>query len=112
MDLTYDGVDNNVLILEADGELNAHTADRFVGDIERIVEAGLKRVVIDCAKLAFINSYGLSVLIRIHKQMKARGGHVKLAHVCSGVYEVFDVVKFSKLFQIYPTREEALQSFD
>ena len=112
MELIQDGVDRNVLILEADGELNADTAERFVTEIEKVVDAGLERVVIDCSRLDFINSYGLSVVLRIHKHMKPRGGQVKLCRVSSGVYDVFDVVKFVKLFQIYPTREEAVAAFD
>lgn len=111
MELTYEGVDNDVLVLEADGELNAQTAERFINDVEKVVDSGLQRVVVDCAKLDFVNSYGLSVLIRLHKHMAGRGGEVKLAHVSSGVYDVFDVVKFAKLFNIYPTREEAIDAF-
>jgi anti-anti-sigma factor len=111
MELTYEGVDNDVLVLEADGELNVQTAERFFNDVEKIVDSGLQRVVVDCAKLDFVNSYGLSVLIRIHKHMAGRGGEVKLANVSSGVYDVFDVVKFAKLFNIYPTRQEAIAAF-
>ena len=111
MELIYEGVNDNILVLEADGELNVQTAERFVNDIEKVVDAGLEKVVVDCAKLEFVNSYGLSVLIRLHKHMAGRGGEVKLANVSSGIYDVFDVVKFAKLFNIYPTREEAIEAF-
>ncbi len=65
MEFYYDEIDGDVLVLRVDGGLNADTAEQFVKSIEKLVDAGLTKLIIDCSKLDHVSSYGVGVLIRL-----------------------------------------------
>ncbi len=48
MEFYYDEIDGDVLIIKADGGLNADTTDQFVESIEKLVTAGLANIIVDC----------------------------------------------------------------
>ena len=43
MEFYYDEIDNDVLIITADGGLNADTSEQLIQSIEKLVDAGLKK---------------------------------------------------------------------
>lgn len=60
------------------GELDPHTAPDLRGEIDRVLEAGRSRLVLDLAGLTFIDSSGLRVVISAHKDTVERGGGLVL----------------------------------
>ena len=111
MEFYYDQIENDVLILAADGGLNAQTADVFVRDIEKLVDAGLKKIIVDCSKLSYISSYGLAVLLRLHKRLGGRGGDVKICSVGGIVPQILEVTRLAQWFEVYPDMSQAKLSF-
>ncbi len=111
MEFYYDEIDGDVLVLGADGGLNAETAERFVTSIEKLVDAGLTKLIIDCSKLDHVSSYGIGVLIRLHRRMKGHGGDVKLASVRSVLADVLALTHLTSLFEIYPDANRAHLAF-
>jgi len=111
MEFYYDEIDRDVLVLAADGGLNAQTADAFVGDISALIDAGLTKLIIDCTKLTHITSYGLGVLVRLHKKMKERGGNVKICAVRGIVPQAIQIMRLDKLIQMYPDVNRARLAF-
>ncbi|MHC4141363.1 MAG: STAS domain-containing protein [Planctomycetota bacterium] len=111
MELYYDDVDGDVLVIKADGGLNSETADRFVSDIETLVDAGLDKIIVDCSLLEYISSRGLGVLIRLHKRMELRKGDVKIASVKSAILDILRVTRLDKRLEIYPDVSRARLAF-
>jgi anti-anti-sigma factor len=111
MEFYWDEIDNDVLILAADGGLNASTADEFVDSIEHLVEAGLRRIIIDCSKLDHVSSYGLGVLVRLHGRLKEHGGDVKIAAVRGMLPQVLHITKLDGLFDVHPDVNRARLAF-
>jgi anti-sigma B factor antagonist len=74
---------------------------------EEILE-GRKKLILDCRELTFISSMGLGMLVRVHSRMKKLGGDVKLAGVHGAVADVLSVVGLNRIFQIYPTVDDAI----
>lgn len=111
MEFYYHGVDQDVLILAADGGLNAETASHFVEDLDRVIEAGVRRVIVDCTQLRYISSYGLGILVRLHKRLRERGGDVRLAAVQAPMARLLEMVRLAKVFDIYPSVDAARESF-
>ena len=111
MEIHYDDVQQDILIIKADGDLNAATADEFVESIGKLVDAGLHSIIIDCSELDHISSYGLGVLVRLHKRMDEKVGDVKIASVKSLIVDVLRLTRLNKLFSIYPDVESARQAF-
>ena len=111
MEFHYDDVQEDILIIKADGDLNAETADEFVESIGKLVDAGLHSIIIDCSGLDFISSSGLGMLVRLHKRMDEKIGDVKIASVKSLIVNVLRMTRLNKVFSIYPDVESARQAF-
>ena len=111
MEFYYDEIDNDVLIITVDGGLNADTSEQFVQSIETLVDAGLKKMIVDCDKLEYISSSGLAVLVRLHNRMKRQGSDIKLASVKGALSGVLQVTSLNRLFGIYPDVNRARLAF-
>ena len=111
MEFYYHDVDKDVLILSADGGLIAATADQFVGELDQFVQLGCRKLIVDCTRLTYISSFGLGVLVRLHKKLAARGGDVKLAAVSGAIPTVLSMVRLDRVFEIYPTVDDAREAF-
>jgi anti-sigma B factor antagonist len=111
MEFYYHDVDEDVLILNADGGLAAFNADEFVGELEKAVDLGCRKLIVDCSRLNYISSYGLGVLIRLHKKLASKGGDVKLANVGGAIPRLLEMVRLDRIFAMYPTLEDARRAF-
>ena len=111
MGFDYAEMDKDVLIVRADGALNAESADDFIKQLTGFIDNGLSRIIVDCSKLEYISSYGLGVLVRLHAKLAKRGGDVKLASVPGLIEQVLQVTRLNTLFSIYPDVSQARLAF-
>ncbi len=111
MEFYYDEIDNDMLIITVDGGLSAETSEQFVQSIEKLVDAGLKKMIVNCDKLDYISSSGLAVLVRLHNRMKRQGSNVKLASVKGALPNILQVTGLNRLFDIYPDVNRARLAF-
>ena len=58
--------------------------------------------VLDMARLEYISSAGLGVLLKTHKRLMGSGSGIKLINVSHHIYDIFRYSGFDKLFQIVP----------
>ena len=93
IDFTKNAENLNVSL---EGRLDTITAPEFERFLNENLE-GVAQLVIDCAKLAYISSAGLRVLLSAHKKMK---GAMKLMNVCELVMEVFEMTGFADILEI------------
>ncbi len=79
--------------------------------LHECIEAGRKRFVVDMAKVDWMNSSGLGILIGGLSTVRSRGGSLKLLHVGKKPRELFEITKLDRIFEIYEQEEAALASF-
>ena len=111
MEFYYHEVDKSILILSADGGLNADTAQSFITQLESLVEAGVTQIIVDCTRLDYISSFGIGVLVRLHKKLASHGGDVKVAAPKSIVLQALTVMRMGTLFSIYRDVDQARLAF-
>ena len=58
------------------------------------------RLTLDCARLEYISSAGLGVLLKTQKRLKAGGGSLRLAGMSPHVHDVFSYAGFDQIFEI------------
>ena len=58
--------------------------------------------VLDLAKLEYISSAGLGVLLKTHKRLMGVGSGIKLINVNHHIHDIFRYSGFDKLFEIVP----------
>ena len=111
MEFYYKKVDEDVLILSADGGLDKGTARQFVGELEKIIEAGAAKIIVDCTKLNYVSLHGLRTLFGLHKKLAGQGGDVKVAAVRGTIAGMVAESRLSDLFQVYPYVDRARTAF-
>lgn len=97
-----------VTVYEVDGQLivgNRHELKRMVLDD---LEGGTRRFVIDFALTGYIDSSGLGVLITLSKEIRAKGGDLRLASLNEDLQRLFELTKLDTFFRICDDLEEAL----
>jgi anti-sigma B factor antagonist len=98
-----------VAIIPVD-ELEASNAGEFKRDIAPILQAD-SRLVLDLSQLKFVDSSGLGALLSCLRQLSAKGGDLKLCGMSKQVQALFELVRMHRIFDIYGTREEAVNAF-
>ncbi len=104
-------IDGDVMILRAEGGLDASNASEFMKQVNAMAEGGFSRLIIDCVDLAHISSVGLGVLFRTHARAAKLGGEVKLCNVSGMPMQVLTVMRLNRVFGIYKDVDQARLSF-
>jgi anti-anti-sigma factor len=92
------GADGGVVL---SGRLDAAQAAAAQGFLDR-VEGPV--VVLDCARLDYISSAGLGVLLRTQKRLLAKGGKLRLVGVNRHLQDIFAYSGFDRILEIEPAR--------
>jgi anti-anti-sigma factor len=98
---------NGVVVLSVDGRVDASNAATLEQKILAVIAAGENRLVIDCARLEYVSSAGLRVLLVAAKRLSSTG-KLGVAALNTQIRDVFDIAGFSSIFQIYRTQDEAV----
>ena len=91
-------LENNVLSLALEGRLDTMTAPQLEAEVVGKLD-GVTELNFDFAKLSYISSAGLRVLLSAQKVMNKQGKMV-ISNASAEVKEIFDVTGFSDILTI------------
>lgn len=101
------GGDATLAMVALQGDLIAET--RF--ELERIfrdwLDHGVRRILVDCSKLNYIDSAGLSTLLGGLHRARRNGGSLALAAMNESLHSLFEITSMHKYFEIFATIDEA-----
>lgn len=100
----------NVVYLK--GFLDAHTAPSLENTFSGLVDNGKYHIVVNFKELAYISSAGLGVFMAFIEKIRENGGDIKLAGMNDKVFNIFDLLGFPLLYEIFKTEEEAVKKFN
>ncbi|NCQ17443.1 MAG: anti-sigma factor antagonist [Ignavibacteria bacterium CG_4_8_14_3_um_filter_37_9] len=101
-----------VNIIELNGYLDAHTAQHLEIAISDLIVKNKYKVVVNFERLKYISSAGLGVFMAFIETMRSNSGDIKLAAMQPSVYNIFDLLGFPLLYEIFPTETEAVNKFN
>lgn len=81
-----------------DGRLDTAASADFAADMQPLIDAADKHIVLDCTKLQFISSSGLRLFLTLRKATIAKGGDVTIIGATPEVKQVFTITGFVSLF--------------
>lgn len=99
---------DDIVVLEATGELDLHTSPEFRESLAGVLEDGAERVVVDLTGVTFIDSSALGVLVGGARRSAERGNELMIVCPAGNVARVLEITGLNRAFAIYATREEAL----
>ncbi len=98
-------------VLEIDCDhVDAANAKDFKTQVGEAI-ASSPRLVLDLARVNFIDSAGCGAVLSALRKVSAAGGDLKLCAVTKPVRALFELVRMHKVIDIFHTREEAVRSF-
>lgn len=84
------------------------TLGNLLGELVR--KDGPPNLILDLSLVVIICSSLLGKLIRLNKQVQSAGGTLQLCGISPRIYEVLAITKLNKLFALYDTQQQALES--
>jgi anti-sigma B factor antagonist len=97
-------------LVKMSGELDAVASPRLREEIDRLRAKDRPRLVLDLEEVTFIDSSGLSALVRLLKQVRDQGGRLGLAALQPPVRRVFDLTRLSLAFDLHDDVAAALRA--
>ncbi len=88
------------------GELDASTATLLYDQLSDLEMQDVEHVVLDLAKVSFMDSTGLSVIVTEHKRLQHSGGSLTIFAPPSSVRRLFEITGLDAILDIVPANEE------
>lgn len=97
---------NNIWKVTLEGEIDIYNSDEVKAKLISMIDEKEQNVSVDCRKLTYIDSTGLSALVALLKKVKAYSGDVTLKGLMPNVYKVIKITNLDKVFIIDNTDDE------
>jgi anti-sigma B factor antagonist len=109
MDFSYE-IKDNVLFVVAEGDLLGLQNDvKLLEFISQELKEDIIYCVIDISNINYMNSSGLSMLIRILTKFRNKDGDIALVNPSDSVSKLLVITKLSAIFAIAKSKESALE---
>lgn len=95
-------------IVHVGGEIDVYTAPALREHLDEHISQGRLLLVLDLAGVSFMASTGLGVLVGRLKLVRAANGAMLLVCSSERILSVFSITGLDKVFQIFPTVDDAL----
>lgn len=79
--------------------------------IKGLVSQNQTRIILDCKNTPFIDSKGLELLLQLHKDLKNRGGAIKITALNAVCRDILLSTRLINVFFVYEDIAEALRSY-
>jgi anti-sigma B factor antagonist len=93
------------------GYIDAYNHQFFQKKVKMAVEAGFTRLILDMRGINFIGSTGVGGLVSLMRTLRSKAGDVVLQELQPKVYEVFQLLGFSRFFTVSGGLGESLAHF-
>jgi anti-sigma B factor antagonist len=100
-----------VSVIDLKGYLDAHTAPDLENAFQRLLTDRKYNIIVNCKDLTYISSAGLGVFMAFIEDVRKNKGDIKLSNMSPKVYNVFDLLGFPILYEIYREEQEAVVKF-
>ncbi len=100
-----------IAMIRVSGVVDSETVERFGETLEKVFEEGCYNIILNIDGVTYINTAGLSIIADAFKKASQNRGSLKILKAGDAIRELLDVVRFTKIIDIYEDEEEAVASF-
>lgn len=98
-------------VISIGGELDAHSSPELTQFFSKQISESSPNFVADLQGLAYSSSAGIRIFLGMARDSRRNGGDLRIAAVQPQVDKIFKLSRFDRIVKIFPTVEEAIQSF-
>jgi len=91
-------------------EITFKNSKYFLEEVRMLIDTNELDILLDLQKIELIDSVSLGTLITIKKYAKSSGRDVSIARVSPLILELFNLLNFGSVFEIYDSVEDALKA--
>ena len=91
-------------------EISLAQREELKKGMAKLMDTDSNKFVIDLTRVGFISSLVLATLVFFAKEVREKGGALKLTGVSTEAYSIFQITQLDKVFEICETEQEALES--
>ena len=100
-----------ISVINLKGYLDAHTAPTLENNFTQLISDSKFKIVVNFEDLAYISSAGFGVFMAYIENIRDNKGDIKLTNMSDKVFNIFDLLGFPLLYEIYKNEEEAIKKF-
>lgn len=101
----------DVVVIKVKGELDALVAPKLKDKLIKAQETGKTKFIIDFEELIHINSLAMGILRGRLREIREKGGDIKLINLNPHISTIFEMVGLDEIFEIYDSEEKAMAKF-
>ncbi|MCH9612608.1 MAG: putative anti-sigma factor antagonist BtrV [Chlamydiia bacterium] len=110
MDLVNEQRDGCELI-RIDGRLDAETAVQAENRINQLLEGKSKKVILDLAKVDYLSSAGIRLILSLTKKLKTEEGKLVVCNLHEDVSQIIKMAGFEQILNIATDENAAIGQF-
>ena len=95
VDLKKDG---ELLFVDLQGDLDINSNREFKEKVNSV--QGVKKIIVNCENLSYIDSTGLGAFISIYKNIKEKGEKLVITGLKPHIKKIFLITDLDKVFEI------------
>ncbi len=103
---------SDIAMLYPKGHLDAHSVEHFEAEILKLIENKSINIIVNCTDLNYISSAGMGIIMGYLDEIQEKGGDIKLCSVNERVYDIFDLVGFTEIYDFLKDEQEAVDKFN
>jgi anti-sigma B factor antagonist len=96
------------VVVAAIGEVDVYTAPQLDAELSRLTGDGRTDLVVDLSRVEFLDSTGLSVLVKALKRVREADGRLDVVVSSDRVTKVFRITGLDQLIPLHATLADAL----
>jgi len=100
------------LLLTLTGYIDTYNSSLFQKRVQKAIESGFIRLIFRCGGLNYISSTGIGSFTTFLKAVKPQGGDIVLLDIQPKVFEVFQLLGFSRFFSIKDSLDASVSFFN
>ncbi len=102
---------NDVTVFDLEGRFVLGVDRQFKLHVTANIEAGVRKIIVNLAKLDYMDSSGLGELISCYIYMQRVNGQIKLLHLSDRLSNLLVTTKLITVFETYDSEAAAISSF-
>lgn len=107
MELHVNELDKGITLIKLDGRLDITGVNQIETKFAAHCSGENARVIVDMAKVEYLASIGIRVLVTNAKSLKSRNGRMVILRPTKEVMEVLDITNIPSIIPVYNNLESA-----
>ena len=103
----------DVSVLDLHGKIAGGDGEALLKNaVTNLAKQGVRKVVLNFADVSYMDSVGVSTIVRSHLTLRKDGGQLKLLNLPRHIAHLLTVTRLTSVFDTFDDESDAVRSFD